>query len=40
MLVMNHYKWQYLILNGVLGLAGENREAADLVKKYLFQRHQ
>ncbi|MDY5852989.1 MAG: nucleotide pyrophosphohydrolase, partial [Bacilli bacterium] len=27
------------ILNGVLGLAGESGECADIVKKHLFQGH-
>ena len=28
-----------LLLNGVMGLAGESGECVDLVKKYLFQGH-
>ena len=28
-----------LVLNGVLGLAGESGECCDIVKKYLFQGH-
>lgn len=37
---MNHPNNDEILLNGVMGLAGESGECVDMVKKYRFQGHE
>lgn len=37
---MNHESDEQMLLNGVMGLAGESGECVDMMKKYLFQGHE
>lgn len=37
---MNHPNNDEILLNGVMGLAGESGECVDMIKKYLFQSHE
>lgn len=37
---MNHSDDKQMLLNGVMGLAGESGECVDMMKKHLFQGHE
>lgn len=37
---MNHPNNDVILLNGVMGLAGESGECVDMMKKHLFQGHE